>query len=337
MVYTANDSHEIAEIAYARHKLIKALTPEPQGLSKQALVDIGKKLWPHTYEVTNDDRTAFENLLDYADEKLRQDLTLPFEQIIIMGAVRWADCGFPQITIGHKYAAALMATHVPEDVLPLVRPPWPAFVLELPDGMLPILDDKNKEIPLRRILVQHIKSKINPNESEMKETWQYIAMADAPMSIWRHGVDTKELALSTVKGTGCWSENTFAEPVDDGVDGAANQLVGKLIVSVCLAMSDPTNVKAHASHGAVGNIGRQGREPKTRTFKLGKEITIDCRQPLDDFIHGRRKGTSPTVQTLVRGHWKPKLAERLGHPVWVSPYWRGPIDAPILTPQRIVE
>lgn len=333
MVFTLDKKarNELAEAVYEHRRLVSKMTPEEQRTAppKQSLIEMGAKLWPHTYEGGGTDREAYNRLWELfsASENpaLAGALALPFEQIMTLGSARWADCGFPQIIVGHRYAAALMATHIPEDVLPLVRPPWPGFLIELPDAMLPVINEKNEEAPLRRVLVQHIKDE--------KETWQFLAMTDGITNIWRHGIDTKELALSEAAGTGTWEGCTFAIPIDDGIDGRTNQLVGKLIAAVCLAMSDPNNVKAHPSFGVVGSVGRKNKEPKARTYKLGKTIEIDCRASLDDFIHNRgtRKGVSPTVQTLVRGHWKPKLAERVGYPVWVEPYWRGPIDAPILT------
>lgn len=333
MVYTLDkkDRNDVAEAVFKHRQAVKnILGPEHhRAPEKSEIMLMGVKLWPHTYKGGSTDREAYHRLWDWFTEQENPNLTgalaLPFEQIITLGSARWADCGFPQVVVGHRYAAALMATNIPEDVLPLVRPPWPAFFIELPDMMLPILDEHGKELPLRRVLVQHI--------HDEKETWQFLAQTDGITTIWRHGIDTRELALSERTGTGTWEGCTFAIPIDEGVDGRTNQLVGKLIAAVCLAMSDPSNVKAHPSFGGVGDVGRQGKEPKVRTFRLGKPIEVDVRQALDDFIHNRgtRKGSSPTVQTLVRGHWKPKLSERVGYPVWIEPYWRGPLDAPILT------
>ena len=323
--------NDLANAVYAhRRGLGDLVAPNDRSApSKQQIMELGGKVWEHSYAGATSDRDAYNHLWDWL---LAQDnvllagaMTLPFDQILTMGSARWADCGFPQIIIGHKYAAALMATQVPEDVLSQVKPPWPAFMIELPDKMLPVIDEKGQEVPLRRVLVQHVKDE--------HETWQFLAMTDGITNIWRHGVGTKELALAELQGTGTWEGCTFAIPIDEGIDGRTNQLVGKLIANVCLAMSDPSNVKAHPTHGKVGSVGRRGQEPKVRTFKLGKTIEIDARAALDDFIHNRgtRKGVSPTVQSLVRGHWKPKLSERVGYPVWVEPYWRGPIDAPILS------
>ena len=328
-----NDRRQMTNLAYELQKdLFNSLPQEKKSLKldREALMDIGHKVWLHSYKDSSDDGEAFIRLWDHYRETstvLAGMLLLPCDQITLLGAARWADQGFPQVTMGHKYAAALMATNVPEEMAAEVRPPWPAFIIEIPDGLLPILNaETGKEVPLRRVLVHYVHTK--NEEGQYSHKWQYVAFTDENFSIWKHGVGTAELASSNKGGNGVWNGEAFALPVE-GLDEATSLLLGKLIVNVCLAMSDPSNVKTRPENGSVGSVPKN-RTNKIRSFKLGKEIVLDARQALNDFIHGRKKGTAPSVQTIVRGHWKPKLAERVGHPVWVEPYSRGPEDGPIL-------
>lgn len=50
--------------------------------------------------------------------------------------------------------------------------------------------------------------------------------------------------------------------------------------------------------------------------------------------------TSPTVQFLVRGHWR-QQAHGPGHslrkPIWIEPFWKGPEEARVLLRQHRVE
>lgn len=53
-----------------------------------------------------------------------------------------------------------------------------------------------------------------------------------------------------------------------------------------------------------------------------------------------REGTSPTVRTLVQGHWRnqacgPKFSER--KLIWIEPFWRGPDLAEATNPIRVLQ
>lgn len=52
---------------------------------------------------------------------------------------RWVACGAPAIRVGHTYAAALIATDVPEDKSE-IKPPWPFFYIEVPNDLLKVWD-----------------------------------------------------------------------------------------------------------------------------------------------------------------------------------------------------
>jgi hypothetical protein len=102
-------------------------------------------------------------------------------------------------------------------------------------------------------------------------------------------------------------------------------------------MSDPANLrKQKTSHGRGSrpSLARTPGMPDIQTYVLGKPLQINCRQAIVDYLEGNTTSrNSPTVQTLVRGHWKhqpygPGLtARKLIH---IEPYWRGPDGAPIL-------
>jgi hypothetical protein len=232
--------------------------------------------------------------------------------------------------MGHKYAAALMATHVPAEISSITLPPWKAFCVEIPDNLLFILNSRSEEIPIKRVLVQYIET-----SQDKSGTWQYVAFTNTDVTIWNHGVKSVQMAegqFEQYEGTeNEWANTIFSLP-PNSIDDATNKLIGKLIINVCLAMSDPENVKTRTENGSVGSIpSNRGNFKGVRTYKLGKPISIDARQAIDDYMHGRsRSRGAPSVQTIVRGHWKPKLTSRIGRPVWIEPYIRGPEDAPVL-------
>src|SRR5262249_31996760 len=122
-------------------------------------------------------------------------------------------------------------------------------------------------------------------------------------------------------------------PLDDR-DRRAVVLLGRLVLGVLAELSSPEQVEAIERHrvflGTRGASSPRGA-PKAWTFVLKRSVTVDCRDAVSDYL-SRRKATTPTVQVLVRGHWKRQAhgpGGALRKLIHVEPYWRGPEDAPI--------
>jgi hypothetical protein len=312
-------------------------------MSRDELVELGKAGWRQSYRWHRSDDAAFAELEKAALQavKIGQEPTasnvlntiragsflyLPMEQTIMFWAARWADQGFPVVQMGHKYAAALMATAVTVDEED-IRPPWHALYILVPSKLLYVRDPstgKNHEVTA--VSAQHM---VN---DEGEKRWSYV-IHSGPISLWRHGVLVHEMLEADVTSGVDWSTYSFNVDVDPE-DERTYSLVQRLILNICLAMSHPDNVKplGKSSKLAPSEI-RRHPEPLVRTYQVGKPIKLDCRSAIHDFVTGKRR-SGPVVQVLVRGHWKsqphgPKRAYRKR--IWIEPYWRGPEDAPILT------
>jgi hypothetical protein len=254
----------------------------------------------------------------------------------LVGLVKWVHAGFPQINLGHKFAAALLVTNATEEVVQQVRPPFPAFMIEVPDGLLYVNNPQtNQQESIRRILVH---KGVN---SKMPEgwTWAYNAMTESMVSLFRYGVNSTELLPPELDGDTLnfdrrrnqdWVPGLSFEMTDQ--DKKIGSLIGRLIVNTCLAFSNPENVQkpkirresSSKSHGK----SRKSSEPTVRVYTVGKEVKHDFREAVKDYLAGTRKKLS--VQILVVGHYKmqpygPKSAQR--KLIWVEPFWRGPEDA----------
>jgi hypothetical protein len=248
--------------------------------------------------------------------------------VTLIGMANWADGGFPQITMGHKFAAALLVTNVHDDVLKQVRAPWPGFFIEVPDGLLELFDnDTGLYRPIRRVLVTRLQ---HPTKGS---TWGYVAFTDTAVSIWRYGVTIEELLPAHLEGNPFDGDPTLLDITEQ--DERVMSLVGRLIVNGCLAMSDPTAVKeigpGHAAY-ARSQRRRTSPDPVVRTFQIGRPLKHDFRERLRAYV---RTGTGRllNVQTLVCGHWKGQWhgpGNGLYKVIWRAPYWRGPEDAPIV-------
>lgn len=311
------------------------------GMTRDDLIDLGKYLWPASYALTQDDdeafnklAAAFQNTVRYANMigdhaplmTASSFLYMPMEQALMFWAARWADQGFPVIQMGHKYAAALMSTGVnadPEDI----RPPFKAFFIQVPSGLLSIDDTAaGKEREVTYIIVHHT--------TGAEHRWHFVAAAER-ISLWRHGCTTVDMIdPSDVRQDGIdWSSYSFGIGMDDR-DQRTYLLIQRLILNTCLAMTTPGNTRplGKSAKLSVQSL-RDAPEPLARVYQVGKPIKLDCRPAVESYLSGQRRGPV-NVQCLVRGHWKrqahgPKRSLRKW--AWIEPYWRGPEDAPILT------
>jgi hypothetical protein len=213
-----------------------------------------------------------------------------------------------------------------------VRPPWFAFVLDLPQNMLPIFDDHTGKIEYAKRVLVHATTIAG------KLHWQWLATVDGTVTLWHHGMTTAQLVGREPNTPGNYWEGAAFVAKATSIDDATSDAIGKLIAGVCLAASNPGQVRPHgkvASKSPVGDRGRGEKEPAARTYRVVGDVRIDVRKELSDWLH-QRKSSAPSVQTLVRGHWKPKLGARVGHTVWVEPYWRGNRDLPIAVRSHVV-
>lgn len=250
-------------------------------------------------------------------------------QIMAIGCARWVENGFPQVTMGHKYCAALLCTGADAETLDAVRAPWSAFFIEVPQGMLPV-NSVQGDTEVRRILVVRLQHK------KKGETWGYVAFTDTSLSLWRFGANTHELEPPSIEGEEHF-RNLLASEEFTAQDRRVVTLVGRLIINTCLAMSDKRNVKpigaGHKTYAASRNK-RDEREPAVRTFQVGAPVTLDLREQVHTFVRqGSRKGTAPNVQVIVRGHFKMQRhgpRNTLVKVIWRQPFRRGPKDAPVL-------
>lgn len=329
-----------ATAALSRDWLLRNQMEEHPKVTKEALVTLGKLLWPLSYRGSNTDDEAFTRLATTCQSWIRtcepEDqkwvmassfLYLPDQQITDFAAARWVDQGLPTIQLGHKYAAALMASSVEKTDLTEVPIPWKAFVIEIPPELLAIEDPETGKLSgVCHILVQHF------TRGDTEPVWNYIANSTERVSLWQHAVPMNEIINDGLEGEVDWSTYSFGLKVDDR-DERVNFLIGRLIVGVCLALSgkDRTLKPIGPGHKYSGDI-RTASEPLQRIFQLGHPIKLDCREALSDYVEGRTKRVM-TAQSLVVGHWKRQPhgpQNSLRKWIWREPFWRGPEEGPIL-------
>lgn len=209
----------------------------------------------------------------------------------------WREASYARLEIGHKLAAALCLTDVPDELE--VRAPWGAWSLVLPDGLLPTTPGERRAARL-----------------------------------WLMGMDVLFVVLE---------DGYVAERLGDvAAVGRLGATLSNLIRGACLALSNPEAARkqSHRAQGSKASRGRHGPpELEQARYMLSAPVKIDLREHLHAALTGR-KGASPTVQFLVRGHWR-QQAHGPGHKLrraqWIEPFWKGPEEARVLLRQHKVQ
>lgn len=244
----------------------------------------------------------------------------------------WAKELYPQIVIGHKFAAALVATNLSLDVLPLLHAPFKAFRIMLPNDMFYARNVRGERVAIRCVCVQHY-------TQDDKERWAFSS----------EGVDGKNIvqacswdSQTMIKPPSQLTKDESGEPLgDDEIfitdeDLRTTTLLSRLIIAVCLAMSDPTVSRPiGAQHErSARDSNDKIAEPAVRIFQVGKPVSFDLREQVAGYLRGERGRLA--VRSIVRGHFKPNLGAKLGRIIWVEPYERGPGDGPILLRHHVL-
>jgi hypothetical protein len=274
-----------------------------------------------------------ESLLDYSqvDEIFASLYILPASQITILWLARWCEQGFPRIVWDNpKFPAMLMASKADPSVIEFARPPWKAFLVDLPKDILYTNDVNNKNVALERVLIQIMKY-------ETEEKWNFLIQGKE-VEIWRHGISIEQL----VDLTDAKFHQLFIQGLDDR-DKRTMVLIGRLIVGLCLTLSDPSRMReSKQTKSKKRTYINKKYALKMKNFVVGHPVIIDCRQDIknNNLSTSDKKGSPATVRTLVRGHWKsqphgPKNSFR--KLIFREPYWRGPENSPIIKRDHIIK
>ncbi len=276
-----------------------------------------------------------------ADAMLRKMMFQTMDGCVqLVSCALWAHAGFPQVSMGHKYAAALLVTEAPAEAIEACRPPFPAFLIEVPDGLLWVVDPKTKEPdPIRRVMVA---KQSNP---KLPDGWGWAYTAYSSMgTLFRYGVSTAELLPPWIEvpdvlpGDRLRNNDTGPNSFElTEQDARMTAMIGRLIVNVCLAFSDPTTsgidepkVRRAGTGTKARGKNRKHDEPVVRVYEIGHEVNHDFRQHVREYAAGTARKL--TVQSYVHGYWRrqahgPRLSLRTWK--WIEPYWKGPDTAPI--------
>ncbi len=215
-------------------------------------------------------------------------------------ALEWLRSGFAKLEIGHKLAASLALTDVPDDIE--VHAPWKAWSLVIPPGLMG--DDTVARVWCEgtqiRFLIQHDGTILGP-------ITHHVLFSAAPLPADLKSTLSDLLAYHS------------------------------LVVGCCLALSNPDDYKKQSAggHSSKAKRERHGAPDFNATrFMLSAPVTIDMREHLQRHLRGEKHGGgSPTVQFLVRGHWRNQAhgpGRALRKQIRIEAFWKGPEESRIL-------
>ena len=334
-------STEISRKATEQLELLhKNLGPIKKVLShKEFLIQTGKTLWNMTYCLhPNNDSAARDAMLStlkatasdniYYRELLLLCLADACWYFSIYGSTLWCHCGFPQLVLGHKTTASLLVTSISEDVLDLIHPPWRSFYIELPSEMFSIVDAQgNGNVSVRGIHVFVTKT-------DKEYEWSYVLNTSSDTFLWAWQLTIHQMWRKEIEVV--YSQATRIDITKQ--DEKVNLLIRRLILNVCLYMTDKSKVKGPSNTYVPGTHvqqSRAGKEPRLRTYIFNDKPVHDFRGVIKEYLDGTNDSPEARLnyQKMVIGHWKSQAYgpnHSLRRPQRIEPYWRGRIDAPIL-------
>jgi hypothetical protein len=118
------------------------------------------------------------------------------------------------------------------------------------------------------------------------------------------------------------------------MDMRTARMAQRLVAGLLLAMQNTENFKDRAVEAKRSKNKRAPGSPAHRLIHVGRPLNIDLRPNIESYIRtgktGTRRGGPPTVQVLVRGHYKRQaygVGRLLRKVIWIEPFWRGPEEA----------
>lgn len=283
------------------------------GTFRRALMAVGLKAKLEIDHGSSRDR-ALEaaNLSVFGHDRIARDMVLA---LFPSFGLAWAESAFSQFEIGTKLAASMMATSISREVADALEPPWRCFGVNVAAGLL---SDTSGFALVLFCRDGHVRYLAMVDDLG-------IQFGDEPSVGGYAKIEMKEVPNGSFLGVSFDDAKARALPL---ATVKRIELLGKLMVGCCLELGGKTSIETTTS--GRDSIRTKRGLPEPWTYVLGRKVSVDARPAIAAYIRGN--GISPTVQCLVRGHWKnqpcgPEAKERKF--IHVEPYWRGPEDAPI--------
>jgi hypothetical protein len=292
----------------------------------KSFMRVGATFWEDTYKRGMSDA-------DTAGFIAAGNIDTGFADDAVQFAALWAVHAFQRITTSHTFAAALMCSDADRGALESIQKQWRAFMVVVPDGMLVIKGkdpQKDPHFDFGRILLASYEGR-------------------SRMILLATNIRTQDgstVFVSTYDEAASFTDLLMLEPdAELEKDDQSRRLMvmaKRLVAGLLLSLQHEPNFKAREVEAKPPSKKHREGEPAHRIVNVGRPLTVDCRDAVRRYIEegkGKRKGghgaySPPTVQVLVRGHWRQQPhgpRSSLRKRIWLEPFWRGPEGAIIQT------
>lgn len=299
---------------------------------------LGSLLWPRTYGSGLSTQTEIVRVLE-SDFTLHDTKIGALNGPSALFAAAWADVAYPKIITTHRYAAALMCTKIDPSIAVDIRPPWKAFAIAVPNGLLVSGDREYDTIAVL----------LAPDD----ECNGIIALPGVP------GTARAKVVMVVAGGGGHLCMNVIGSTIENGLFNEPAEFLtydrkvpsaaeGKRRILLCarrlvvgmLVALQAREFAEESRQQRQASVRRKGAPAHRIIFVRPASVAIDCRPAIREYLEGAgTPGESPIFQTMVRGHYKRQVCGvgRVDRRViWIEPYWRGPEEAEILVrPHRV--
>ncbi len=257
----------------------------------------------------------------------------------------WQQSAFARINVGHKLAAALALTDVPQDV---PHSPWRSWSLVIPEGMFsPTERTEGWDLVAHNHQSREEASKLLQLISdEKRDRWTGVVLRRA----WFHGTTLIGVCAdwwfeggdaANVPPLQCSAVSITEESMKTALGEELHDMVRSLGLGVLAAITNQPPRKS----GQWGLTKKRSGHKKPDKTPIGEiwdvaaPVTIDLRDHVRSMQTGKgRKGHPTTAAWVVRGHWRNQVhgpGRALRRQTWIEPFWKG--DASMRKLMRGVE
>lgn len=186
----------------------------------------GSAMYPHTYAKTQDLTEAIalgcawiEGLRTTRPDwfaAMQSTFDAPGPSFFLLWSARWAECGFPIVSVGDELADVFLRADFQPDLLETLRPRWAAFLVELPGAAIRM--HGTPESPVASYMAVFHDREVVVAMLRSTETREIVGIAGPTLDAYLNGISvpatdagaTSSPALSLVPAAGGTRDATLA-------------------------------------------------------------------------------------------------------------------------------